>query len=55
MPEGTLKALVTNTDLAELLPADGGDFEEVLAQLAAAGIDVMRWLPSYSSREPRRS
>ena len=40
MPEGTLKALATHTELGELLPADGGDCEEVLAEFAAAGIDV---------------
>jgi len=40
MPEGTLKALATHTELGELLPADGGDCEEVLAQFAQAGIDV---------------
>jgi transaldolase len=40
MPEGTLKALATHTELGELLPADGGDCEEVLAEFAKAGIDV---------------
>jgi transaldolase len=40
MPEGTLKALAEHSDLGALLPADGGDCEEVLAQFAAAGIDV---------------
>jgi len=40
MPEGTLKALATHTELGELLPADGGDCEEVLGQFAAAGVDV---------------
>jgi transaldolase len=40
MPEGTLKALAEHTELGELLPADGGDCEEVLAQFAKAGIDV---------------
>jgi transaldolase len=40
MPEGTLKALATHTELGELLPADGGNCEEVLAQFAAAGVDV---------------
>ncbi len=40
MPEGTLKALATHTELGELLPADGGDCEQVLAQFAEAGIDV---------------
>ena len=40
MPEGTLKALAAHTELGELLPADGGDCEEVLAEFATAGIDV---------------
>src|SRR6266850_3524976 len=40
MPEGTLKALAAHTELGELLPADGGNGEEVLAQFASAGIDV---------------
>lgn len=40
MPEGTLKALAAHTELGELLPADGGDCEEVLAQFAKAGVDV---------------
>jgi transaldolase len=40
MPEGTLKALAEHGELGEILPADGGDCEEVLAQFAKAGIDV---------------
>jgi transaldolase len=40
MPEGTLKALATHNDLGELLPADGGNCEEVIAQFTKAGIDV---------------
>ncbi|MGA9965804.1 MAG: transaldolase [Terriglobales bacterium] len=40
MPEETLKALDKHTDLGPLLPADGGDCEQVLAQFAKAGIDV---------------
>ena len=40
MPEATLKALATHTDLGELLPTDGGNSEEVLAQFAKAGVDV---------------
>jgi transaldolase len=40
MPEGTLKALAEHTDLGPLMPADGGDCEEVLAKFAKAGIDV---------------
>ena len=40
MPEGTLKALAEHSELGALLPADGGDCEEVLAQFARAGIDV---------------
>src|SRR5499433_3451595 len=40
MPEATLKALATHTELGELLPTDGGNCEEVVAQFAKAGIDV---------------
>src|SRR3984957_4342794 len=40
IPEATLKALATHTELGELLPIDGGNCEEVLAQFAEAGIDV---------------
>jgi transaldolase len=40
MPEGTLKALAEHTDLGPLMPADGGDCEEVLGKFAKAGIDV---------------
>jgi len=40
MPEETLKALAKHTDLGPLLPADGGDCEQVLAQFAKAGMDV---------------
>jgi transaldolase len=40
MPEGTLKALAAHAELGELLPADGGNCEEVLAQFAKAGVDV---------------
>ena len=42
MPEGTLKALAQHTDLGTLLPADGGDCEEVLGRFAKSGIDVDR-------------
>src|SRR5256714_5108408 len=40
MPEATLKALAEHTELGSILPADGGDCEEVLAQFTKAGIDV---------------
>ena len=40
MPEGTLKALADHGELGAIMPADGGDCEEVLAQFAKAGIDV---------------
>jgi transaldolase len=40
MPEGTLKALADHGDLGTILPADGGDCEEVLTQFAKAGIDA---------------
>jgi transaldolase len=40
MPEKTLQALADHGELGAVLPADGGDCEEVLARFAAAGIDV---------------
>jgi transaldolase len=40
MPEGTLKALADHGELGTILPIDGGDCEEVLAQFAKAGVDV---------------
>jgi transaldolase len=40
MPEGTLKALADHGELGAILPADGGDCEEVLARFVKAGIDI---------------
>ena len=40
MPEGTLKALADHGDVGPVLPADGGDCEQVLAQFAQAGVDI---------------
>jgi transaldolase len=40
MPEGTLKALADHGVLGEVLPADGGDGEDVLAKFANAGVDA---------------
>lgn len=40
MPEGTLKALADHGQLGTILPADGGDCEEVLSQFEKAGIDL---------------
>jgi len=40
MPESTLKALADHGDVGGLLPADGGDAEDVLARFAGAGIDI---------------
>jgi transaldolase len=40
MPDATLKALADHGELGAILPADGGDCEEALAQFARAGIDV---------------
>ena len=40
MPEATLKAFADHGEVGAILPADGGDCEEVLAQFARAGIDV---------------
>jgi transaldolase len=40
MPEPTLRAVAEHTELGSILPADGGDCEEVLAQFGKAGIDI---------------
>jgi transaldolase len=40
MPEKTLQALAAKDEVGELLPADGGDCEEVLARFTRAGIDL---------------
>jgi transaldolase len=40
MPEGTLKAFADHGQLGDILPADGGDCEDVLARFAKAGVDV---------------
>ena len=40
MPEATLRALAKHGQLGSIMPADGGDCEEVLARFAKAGVDV---------------
>jgi transaldolase len=40
MPEGTLKALADHGELGAILPADGGNCEEVLAQFSRNGVDI---------------
>ena len=40
MPEGTLKALAEHGEIGEILPADGGDCEQVLAAFGKSGIDI---------------
>jgi transaldolase len=40
MPDGTLKALAAQSELGSILPADGGNCEEVLTKVSKAGIDV---------------
>ena len=40
MPEATLKALADHGELGPILPADGGDSEQVLAQFAQTGVDI---------------
>jgi transaldolase len=40
MPEGTLKALADHGEVGAVLPADGGDCEQVLSAFAKAGVDV---------------
>ncbi len=40
MPEPTLKAFADHGEVSDLLPKDGGNCEQVLAEFDAAGIDV---------------
>jgi transaldolase len=40
MPESTLKALANRKEVGSILPADGGDCEEVLSKFAEAGINI---------------
>ena len=40
MPEGTLNALAEHGEINHILPAHGGDCEEVLTRFAKAGIDI---------------
>jgi transaldolase len=40
MPESTLNALANRKELGSILPADGGDCEEVLSRFAEAGINI---------------
>ena len=40
MPEATLQALGDHGEVGAILPADGGDCEQVLARFAKAGVDV---------------
>jgi transaldolase len=41
LPEATLLAFADHGEVREVLPADGGDAEAVLARFAEAGVDVM--------------
>ncbi len=40
MPEGTLKAVAEHGEIGDVMAADGGDCETVLAGFAKAGIDI---------------
>ena len=40
MPERTLEAFADHGEVGELLPADGGDADEILAQFDRAGVQV---------------
>ena len=40
MPEDTLNALADHGEINHILPAHGGDCEEVLGRFAKAGIDI---------------
>jgi transaldolase len=40
IPEQTLKAVAAHSEFRELLPEDGGNSEEILAEFVKAGIDI---------------
>jgi len=40
MPEATLMALAEHGEIGAVLPPDGGDAEQVLAEFARAGVDI---------------
>ena len=40
IPEGTLKAFADHGEIGPMLPADGGDSEDVLVQFTKAGMDI---------------
>ena len=40
MPEATLKALATHTELGSIMATDGGDCERVLGEFGKAGVDI---------------
>jgi transaldolase len=40
MPDATLKALAGHGEIGAILPADGGDCEQVLAQFGRAGVNI---------------
>jgi transaldolase len=40
IPEGTLQAFADHGEVGPMLPADGGNYEEELAQFARAGIEI---------------
>ncbi len=41
MPEATLKSFVDHGEVGRVLPADGGDREDVPARFAEAGVDIV--------------
>lgn len=40
MPDKTLEALADHGEVAELLPQDGGDCEDILGRFVSAGVDI---------------
>src|SRR2546425_3093177 len=40
MPEETLKAVAAHSEFGELMPLDGGNSEEILAEFAREGVDI---------------
>ena len=55
MPEGTVRAFADHGDIGHILPADGGDYEDVLAQFGKPALTSMRWRQNCKTKAPSRS
>jgi len=53
LPDATLLAFAEHDEIDDLLPADGGDAEEVLARFAQVGVDVAACAADLQQRASR--